>query len=1515
MNLYFIKLLLLASFGLLPLISRAQMPVSPCGPSGGKRADVTGVEMKYSSPGGPAPSFTIPEGVKSVSIYISSETGITNNVSDYAKGDEDFITVSAIIDLASNTSSGVVNYAKNTNRDGSGTNVYGWSNVPVGAYVPQAAKMGDATPDLNNVKFTVQGNVLTVQQSAAGLHSSYYVQYLSPFTNSLNLLGPQVKTLLHGNTSAHTDLVVPVPAGANVVFISGKGTNASYADLNTADGTEEGYANLRFTIDLDKQLTNGFITLANGGSVNRRSTYIVSDMPASYNGDLLSSGHAAGDFSNKLTTNGAVGVYNPKIYVANGQLIIKRDAAYARDFDDAYVVEFYTRTGKGMSAEFVNSDIKSVPKGQSATSGVSRTFTIPPGTNAIYLSETGNAVNTDRESNENSLEAYAYIDLANETATGYFYQQVGLSLMERRDDNFAFKGVPLNNSSARSHRNTVGFKGPYNYDISFSLSADKSQLTVTTRTGLANPDYQLLLSADYYGSKPDIAFKAGGVSFSKISGSMVKAEVNVCNPGSGNSNGGMPVAIYAGNPTLDTAAVLLFTGNFPDEIRAGDCKTFDFTLDLSRFSNLNIALTIVANDDGSYVAGGIGHAIGRIFSLDTLGNQHTTYQECFYGNNLITVPTGVNNAPVIDPDPDKSSGLDGAFVYLDRFVAGSTMATDIADDDLSIIDPDASAIVKAIITLTEVPDGRAERIVLKGSLPAGISISGDSTKVVVLSGPASQADYITALKQLGYINLNHSPDTNRREVTITINDGIETSAPSRTFIDVITNPRISVTGNTFFIDDNRTTVSAADGTSFGTTADSIITHTFYAHNTGTGHLRLDNITVDGAAFSIAAAASTYRLRSGDSTFFAVRFNPSGLADSTYKATVRIINNDADTDRADYTFSVEAQVVHPQVDTVPPVQVPVDTVVTVPPVQVPIDTVVTVLPPVQVPVDTVITVPPVQVPVDTVVTVPPVQVPVDTVVTVPPVHVPIDTVVTVPPVQVPIDTGVSVPPVQVPVDTVITVPPVQVPIDTVVTVPPVQVPVDTVVTVPPVQVPVDTVVTVPPVQVPVDTVITVPPVQVPVDTVVTVPPVQVPVDTVITVPPVQVPVDTVVTVPPVQVPVDTVITVPPVQLPVDTVVTVPPVQAPADTVVTVPPVQIPVDTVVTVPPVQVPVVTVPPVQVPVDTVITAPPVQVPVDTVVTVPPVITVPPVKQEEPVIIVQPRIHLVKTAVLNADNNRITYNFTVTNSGNVTLHSVTIIDKMLNMQRTLPANLEPNGSASLRAIYNITAQDRANGQITNTAVVTGLTPDNNTVSDTSGTSTNDNLPTITNVPGLPIAVNDQAETRVAIPVTVPVLDNDDARMSRFNKRTVSVIARAAHGSLLTNNDGTVQYTPDRDYSGEDQFTYQVQDEQGFPTNIATVRINIVAVDVQIPTLFTPNGDGRNDAFEIRGLNQYAENELIMMNRWGNEVYRQKNYQQNWRGNGLSEGTYYYLLRVKKNNSSAWQVLTGYTTLMRKLQQ
>ncbi|WP_410221394.1 gliding motility-associated C-terminal domain-containing protein [Pedobacter sp.] len=88
-----------------------------------------------------------------------------------------------------------------------------------------------------------------------------------------------------------------------------------------------------------------------------------------------------------------------------------------------------------------------------------------------------------------------------------------------------------------------------------------------------------------------------------------------------------------------------------------------------------------------------------------------------------------------------------------------------------------------------------------------------------------------------------------------------------------------------------------------------------------------------------------------------------------------------------------------------------------------------------------------------------------------------------------------------------------------------------------------------------------------------------------------------------------------------------------------------------------------------------------------------------------------------------------------------------------------------------------------------------------------------------------------------------------------------------------------------------------------------------VPNLFTPNGDGTNDAFEIRGLEMFATNDIVIVNRWGNEVFRATNYKNNWTGEGLNEGTYYYVLRVKENARSEWQVFKGYVMLAKSFKK
>ena len=69
--------------------------------------------------------------------------------------------------------------------------------------------------------------------------------------------------------------------------------------------------------------------------------------------------------------------------------------------------------------------------------------------------------------------------------------------------------------------------------------------------------------------------------------------------------------------------------------------------------------------------------------------------------------------------------------------------------------------------------------------------------------------------------------------------------------------------------------------------------------------------------------------------------------------------------------------------------------------------------------------------------------------------------------------------------------------------------------------------------------------------------------------------------------------------------------------------------------------------------------------------------------------------------------------------------------------------------------------------------------------------------------------------------------------------------------------------------------------------------DIIIPNSFTPNGDGRNDVFEINGSVTF-DFELRIFNRWGEVVFLSDNKNQGWdgslKGNPVQEGFYNYLV-------------------------
>lgn len=95
-------------------------------------------------------------------------------------------------------------------------------------------------------------------------------------------------------------------------------------------------------------------------------------------------------------------------------------------------------------------------------------------------------------------------------------------------------------------------------------------------------------------------------------------------------------------------------------------------------------------------------------------------------------------------------------------------------------------------------------------------------------------------------------------------------------------------------------------------------------------------------------------------------------------------------------------------------------------------------------------------------------------------------------------------------------------------------------------------------------------------------------------------------------------------------------------------------------------------------------------------------------------------------------------------------------------------------------------------------------------------------------------------------------------------------------------------------------------TNVSNFNADIftfVKSNLFIPNGFSPGIDGYNDFFVIENIEQYTDNKLVILNRWGNEIYKASPYKNTWdgtansndlflQGEKIADGTYFYILKL-----------------------
>ena len=336
----------------------------------------------------------------------------------------------------------------------------------------------------------------------------------------------------------------------------------------------------------------------------------------------------------------------------------------------------------------------------------------------------------------------------------------------------------------------------------------------------------------------------------------------------------------------------------------------------------------------------------------------------------------------------------------------------------------------------------------------------------------------------------------------------------------------------------------------------------------------------------------------------------------------------------------------------------------------------------------------------------------------------------------------------------------------------------------------------------------------------------------------------------------------------------------------------------------------------------------------------------------VQPAITLLKSDDFdNSDctqvGSAIVYTFEVSNPGSTSLHNVTIEDDVLtNLGVTIDyVSGDTDGDQLLdygetwvyTAIYMLTQADVDAGHFDNQASVTASDNCGNTVSDLSDPNdvTADNV-TVTNLVQCPeltlektgeltdLNGNGVADTGDTITYTFTVTNTGNVTLYNISIDDPIVAVTGGPISMLlpgesdsqtftatyvitradldtgsvTNQATAIGYDPQNN-----QITDLSDDPQTVAENDPTV---VITIGVDIPEIFTPNGDGVNDTFAIAGLENFDNPSLQVFNRWGAKVFEATPYQNNWDGKSegqfvydqvskLPVGTYYYVLKLGKN--------------------
>ena len=164
---------------------------------------------------------------------------------------------------------------------------------------------------------------------------------------------------------------------------------------------------------------------------------------------------------------------------------------------------------------------------------------------------------------------------------------------------------------------------------------------------------------------------------------------------------------------------------------------------------------------------------------------------------------------------------------------------------------------------------------------------------------------------------------------------------------------------------------------------------------------------------------------------------------------------------------------------------------------------------------------------------------------------------------------------------------------------------------------------------------------------------------------------------------------------------------------------------------------------------------------------------------------------------------------------------------------------------------------------------------------------------------------------SIPIVDLGNDTILPCFEEDFMLSAFISNGNYLWQDNSTgASYT----ITEEGTYWVEVSNSCGSVRDTVIIGMEKCPITLEMPNVFTPNGDGKNDLFIPIIMEGIQDANITIYNRWGQELYNSSDITIGWNGNcgggDCTDGTYYWIVNYTdvKNNTGT---LKGFTSLLK----